>query len=311
MDKLQEKYLDDKINSCEIQQLQEELAKKSDDEIGEEMERNWIDGRIKDEDVADDIAEQRIFDKIETRIDKSDRRAKLKKWLSIAAVVIVLLVPASMVLFNSIGSSEDVVLYATNAGETKTVVLPDGTSISMKENSTLQYDKSVYNKKKRQLNYSGEGYFEVSHNKNCPFSVKTADFTVVDLGTRFLLCSREKENISTVKLISGSISVNVAKTGKTVIMKPGEKVTFNRTSFNLSKIVDMPESENLIFNGKPFMDVVNSIEQIYGVSINIDTKNHSSFTGTLTGKDLDTDIQIICAAYGMRAQKIGRNITLK
>ena len=73
--------------------------------------------------------------------------------------------------------------YSTNIGETKEVVLSDGSMVTLNTNSQIQVD---YNKARRQIRLvQGEALFDVAKNKKRPFIVTAADTQVRAVGTSF------------------------------------------------------------------------------------------------------------------------------
>lgn len=107
--------------------------------------------------------------------------------------------------------------YVTKAGETRTVTLADGTRISLAPRSAL---KLAYQPGRRgvDLRY-GEGFFEVKHDPERPFSVTADGATIRDIGTMFDVAARS----STVKVdvAEGEVAVQAAH-GPARLLKPGE-----------------------------------------------------------------------------------------
>ena len=73
--------------------------------------------------------------------------------------------------------------YSTNIGETKEVVLSDGSIVTLNTNSRVQVD---YDKARRQIRLvQGEALFDVAKNKKRPFIVVAGDTQVRAVGTSF------------------------------------------------------------------------------------------------------------------------------
>ena len=119
-------------------------------------------------------------------LGEDTNRFNFKKILRYAALWIMVFASGGIigyvVLNNNIDPSfktEITVPYGT-----KTIAkLPDGSIVYLNAGSTLSYDQN-FNKKKRQLQLSGEAYFNVATNKSKPFEVFTSTLIVRATGTK-------------------------------------------------------------------------------------------------------------------------------
>lgn len=112
------------------------------------------------------------------------------------------------------------------------MVLPDGTKVWVNSASELSYPLA-FGKSIRQVELRGEAYFEVAHEKNRPFIVRTAHGDIKVLGTAFNLTAYNSSS-SNVTLINGSIQLtNKNKTTKQLI--PGQKAEFNGSDMRISQ----------------------------------------------------------------------------
>lgn len=117
----------------------------------------------------------------------------------------------------------------TVRGETYQVTLPDQTKVWLNAASNLTYSASLGTRSEaRTVTLSGEAYFEVAHDKNRPFIVKTQEQTVKVLGTHFNVNSYGDNGQTITSLAEGSVQVQptmaiiAAK-----ILKPGQKSVMN------------------------------------------------------------------------------------
>jgi len=100
------------------------------------------------------------------------------------------------------------------------VTLADGSKVWLNAASSLKYPP-VFNGPAREVELTGEAYFEVSKDAGHPFRVRTARQTVEVLGTRFDINSYSDERNIATTLIEGSVRVTNER-GQ-VIIKPGEQ----------------------------------------------------------------------------------------
>ena len=101
------------------------------------------------------------------------------------------------------------------------VTLPDGTDVWLNAESSLQFP-TAFTKDSRKVILTGEAYFKVAHNKECPFVVETDKMKVRVLGTEFNFRNYASEKTQ-VSLIDGSISILPSSNSDSdIILKPGQ-----------------------------------------------------------------------------------------
>lgn len=112
------------------------------------------------------------------------------------------------------------VAYSTGLGEQRTEQLPDGTRVILNTQTSLLVR---YGRQRREVTLKhGEAMFEVVHDARRPFVVTTADGSVTDLGTQFLV--RDEEGMSVVTLLQGRFEV--AAQDQTRQLLPGEQAHY-------------------------------------------------------------------------------------
>ena len=104
------------------------------------------------------------------------------------------------------------------------VTLADGSKVWLNAASSLKYPP-VFNGASRQVELTGEAYFEIAKDKAHPFKVKTASQTVEVLGTSFDINNYPDEKNIATTLIEGS--VKVTGEARQVIIRPGEQAINN------------------------------------------------------------------------------------
>lgn len=113
---------------------------------------------------------------------------------------------------------------STRYGSKSNIVLPDGTKVSLNAGSKLTYDKN-FGESVRNVQLTGEAYFDVVHNAEKPFVIHTKAMEIKVLGTEFNVKSYPDENTTEASLIRGSIEVTLKdKRAEKIIMKPNEKL---------------------------------------------------------------------------------------
>lgn len=104
----------------------------------------------------------------------------------------------------------------------KTVVLPDGSVVTLHKNSTIILS-GTFDKSDRDITLTGEAFFDVKH-KTVPFIVHTSAMNVEVLGTAFNV-SAYPEHPSEASLFRGKILVSLnSNAARQIILSPNEKL---------------------------------------------------------------------------------------
>ncbi|WAC42474.1 FecR family protein [Pedobacter sp. SL55] len=80
------------------------------------------------------------------------------------------------IVYEVVGNQTGALVYntlTTTRGEQTQIRLPDGTTVFLNAESSLRFPTSFANTAKRKVSLTGEGYFEVSKDKNHPFVVES------------------------------------------------------------------------------------------------------------------------------------------
>lgn len=156
---------------------------------------------------------------------------KIKKdhffyWAS--AAVIALSIAIGWLMWNPFHLSPgEINIVTVRDGSRKRISLPDGSEVWLNGGSRLIYSKGFNHCQSREVTLSGEGYFKIKHNNNCPFIIHTDYLDIKDLGTVFNVKAYPDEKEAIATLISGSIEVSIKDDpGRTIILKPHEKVSY-------------------------------------------------------------------------------------
>jgi transmembrane sensor len=113
---------------------------------------------------------------------------------------------------------------STRYGSKTNIVLPDGSRVWLNAGSKITYDKD-FGETSRNLQLTGEAYFDVVHNSSRPFVIHTKAMDIKVLGTEFNVKSYPDEKTTETSLIRGSIEVTLnERKADRIILKPNEKL---------------------------------------------------------------------------------------
>lgn len=233
--------------------------------------------------------------------------------------------PRTLAITEQILSSDQFQKVTVPYGSKTKVELPDGSVIILNSGSNLSYSSTEFNSRKRSVFLEGEGFFTVNKDTARPFYVNTHGMKLKVLGTSFNIKAYNDENAEEATLVSGSVEIYAGtdhkETGKPIVLKPNEKVVFNKTGklirgketitgnksiepVTLKSLKRQDDSETeviiswkdnkLIFDNEPFGSLLVKIERWYDVDIivNYPELYQARFTGTF---DKETVEQVMNA----------------
>jgi len=161
----------------------------------------------------------------------------------------------------------------TKPGSKSNIQLPDGTQVWLNADSKLTYNENFLGKF-REVELTGEAYFDVTKNKDHPFIIHTETMDIKVLGTAFNVRSYANEKITETSLYRGSVEVTLHNNSdKKIILKPNEKITIqNEGAVPVSQKSLKEKDEPLIMISQlhPFTKDSGSIEILW-------TKNKLAF----------------------------------
>lgn len=117
---------------------------------------------------------------------------------------------------------------STGRGGQTSVTLADGTRVWLNALSTLRFP-AAFTGTERQVELTGEAYFEVAHNADAPFRVKITpsasgkdSYDLAVLGTAFDIKAYPDEALSRITLLEGAVNVSLSS-GEGQRLSPGQQ----------------------------------------------------------------------------------------
>lgn len=210
--------------------------------------------------------------KINARIERTKRYRYVRGFLKYAAIVTLFL---SVVYggYEYFRPEKFVTIAVKPGGEIKKVTLADGTTVWLKEASSLKIPES-FSKGKRDLSMQGEIFFDVAENK-IPFNISTGYLHVSVLGTAFDVKVNDVDKVVETTLVRGKIALLDQDLNTVLDMLPGEKVTYNwEDNQYTSEYVDANlcatwRLKQHIFEEATIREIADTLTSLYGVKIHI------------------------------------------
>src|SRR6185312_3317341 len=102
------------------------------------------------------------------------------------------------------------------------LTLADGSKVWLNAASSLRFP-TAFTGKERNVEITGEAYFEVAHNAAMPFIVHKGSTIIKVLGTHFNVNAYDDESSLNVTLLEGGVSVENSNTHQSQVIIPGEQ----------------------------------------------------------------------------------------
>ena len=216
--------------------------------------------------------------------------------------------------------------YATAFQETKTVVLSDGSEVTLNANSSIKVSIDMEADQPRQVWLQGEAYFHVKPLQRQhldgqealkKFVVHTDNFSIEVLGTIFNASSRA--NKSEVSLQKGSIRVASDKITQAKVLKPGDQLALLKDDlvFRVRKAEKVAEpawrSNYFVFQNTALADVAEEIENYYGMEVTFASPDlaREIFTARIKRDDLPILIKAIESSFGVKVSRQGGTLIVE
>lgn len=307
------KFLNNKCTEAELDQI---IKWAHTDAFSEEGTRiifnDWNTNR-EFEEIGDDEKFSLLFDKIRQKINSESghnkkvnpRQIRIVTWLTRAAAI--LLFPVLAFLFYTITENLEMKRESAQVeklpvetleiiapvGSRTVVQLADGSEVHLNYGSSLKYPQ-VFTGDSREVQLTGEGYFDVAHNPDKPFIVKTGTMHVKALGTAFNVLAYTGHDAVETTLVNGKVVLEKVDTGGEVkvigSMVPGQHVNYDintglvtSSEGQIEKYIAWKDGK-LIFDETSILKVAEKLGRMYNVDIEV-ANEIKDYTYTVTFED--------------------------
>jgi len=198
----------------------------------------------------------------------------------------------------------------TDNGQQSKIVLPDNSVVFLNAGSSLKYPSSFSHLNERQVELSGEAYFEISKDKKHPFIVKTRKMGIKVLGTHFNVNSYNNEQATKTTLLEGSVLID-----RKYVLKPGELAVNSDGKLNVMPAdVDLElawKNNDFYFRETSMESVMRQIARWYNIKVEYTDPRLKlvSINGLISrSKPISVVLGRLGAAGQMRFKINGRNV---
>ena len=305
-----EKYLKNTASTDEQARIEKMFASKGDvRSINDYIKKDWNEYFNSDETIDKDMSS--ILNKIHHTIHLNENKLnntivkKLNNWFyKIAAILVIPLMITAIVMFfklekanNILAESPSMVSINSPRGSKLAFHLPDGSKGTLNSGSSLEYAIPFTNN--RNIKLTGEAYFNVTQNKEHPFTVSTKSLNIRALGTRFNVYAYAETNRTEVILEEGKVECSFGSKHNKIYLKPNERIVLSdgkitKSEVNALKFIAWKDGK-LIFRGDLMPEVAHRLERWFNIEIEIADKEllTYSFRGTFENDSLEEILKLL------------------
>ncbi|MEP6610943.1 MAG: FecR family protein [Mucilaginibacter sp.] len=256
---------------------------------------------------------RRIFANLQLKINETPQIGKHPR--SVRRLVVYIVSAAATVIF--IASSLALYFNRSNPAGNKThtqiakivaprimeVILPDGSKVWLSAHSIFKYPKVFLGKTRQVELMEGRAFFDVKHQSDHPFIVKTQGLNITVLGTSFDVSANQKEGTTKVSVVSGKVGVtfNDKRDQHAIMLLPKQQIVLSNTNNQIKKepaqeaVVNLWCKSPLVFEQENLNNIFKALEKQYNTRITVDNKQllDERISITLSNQHLDTIMAIL------------------
>jgi transmembrane sensor len=273
------------------------------------------------------ILEDRLQEGILNRVKQAEKRVLpiyKRTWFRVAAAVVISFSVALVLIkkSNTPQYTANTVSPANiiNAEENHFLTLPDSSRIVLRKGSKLTVANNFKTGATREVELSGEAYFDIKHNNKRPFIIHTGIINTTVLGTAFNIQAYPGQKTIIVTVTRGRVKVERGKS-LLAILTPNKQLTASTDQKQATgtqkkviavRAIDWAKTD-MSFDAMPFSQLAAHLGKRYDVQITF--KNPAladcPITGTFNGTESLTEVlTILSQTRGTSYAIIGKEVVI-
>lgn len=249
------------------------------------------------------IDENVLFRQIDEKISVPPVRYIWFSWTKVAALILTIACAGIIYFLTNEKPANQISQNKSDVPkpEHKLLTLPDGSSVLLNTNSTLDFP-AQFTGNSREVILKGEAYFDISKDPSRPFIIHTGNLKTRVLGTAFNIRAYPDELDVTVTVTRGKVKVETED--KILgILSQNQQISYNKKSSAavhqqvLAESVLTWKENDLVFDNVTFEEAATVISKRYGVDILFENENmkkcrfHASF---LNENKVEQVLTVLC-----------------
>lgn len=242
-----------------------------------------------------DSIRKRILQNIRSGIGTNEEEVKKRGFGSSLYYTVALIAACLVIAFSALNhlflrdmavKGIETVIITNNTNLLKNHILPDGSSLWLKPETTIRYTLPFVNKY-RKISMKGETFFDVKRDTLHPFIIHTDEFDTRVLGTSFSIRADGKE-ASRLSVVSGKVFVYTpqkeGKQPKGLYVLPKQKVVYKESMKLLEKsngteaALRIWDRKSFVFDNAPVIDVLEVLRTNFNVKVGVSNPSLKGLT---------------------------------
>ena len=194
-------------------------------------------------------------------------------FIRIAAAILLLLIAISTLYLTGNGPAHQIVRASTDSRQME-LILSDGTSILLNEESTLSYPGKL-KRGKREVSLAGEAYFQVERAEKSPFYIYIGKWNVKVVGTSFNVKEDASGKIE-VGVVQGEVLFyEKGKLDRAISLTAGERCVYSPSTGQIQTTNSQSlnylywKTKKLTYRDESLSNVFNDLEILFKQKITI------------------------------------------
>jgi len=264
-------------------------ADPSNEKLVEDIENDW--GKSKNYEPKIEVDLDAEFGALKERINAKEvvapkqeakirqlepKRPNRRRWLSWAAAAAIALAIGASWFLNQPQEMEWL-SESTTGDEKKSVVLADGSTVVLNENSTLKYPVEFL-KDNRSVILTGEAFFDIQKNPEKEFIINTEKSDVTVLGTSFNVRALEGETFTEVAVKTGRVQFRSKTNNQRTILEANQTATIENISGQLNETNTLNtnsinwQNNSLQFKNQTVEQVIEDLKRRFKFDVSLNNK---------------------------------------
>lgn len=301
-----QKYTGGDIGLKDLIELSQQLADEQNREAEQILNEDW-ESHLESETISSrDL--KHLLDKVHHRIrlNEDKKSIRLNWWQTFQRLAAIFIIPLMLSFlayfyFQAKPSTFPVSFAEIECpmGARTKFELPDGSTGYLNSGSRLKYPVQFTHE--RNVDLSGEAYFDVVHNSEIPFHVKTRNLDIKVLGTTFNVIANENEQTEEIILQTGEVDISSLDGKQLTILKPNEKLTLNsekrtfvKNEVEAAQYTSWKEGK-LVFRNENMQQVACRLSRWYNAEVVVDDRllDDYTFHATFIDEPLDEVLKLL------------------
>ncbi|MEM1135800.1 MAG: FecR domain-containing protein [Bacteroidota bacterium] len=202
---------------------------------------------------------------------------------------------------------------STTAGQKLKIVLSDGSKVKLNSNTKISFPNTFNDSSRLVHLIEGEAFFDIKKDEVKAFTVRTGNVETKVLGTSFNVNFNTQEKKLQVALLSGK--VRVIKAAQQYLLAPSEMIKFDRENVTKSffdpLLITGWKDGTLVFDKNPFKQVIEKLENWYGVQIEYNETDNGIYSGVFVSESLENVLDGLGFSTSFRYEIEGKKVKLK